>query len=214
MPFRSSRASTAVGWKRGCRIQTRTLSSRLSPLCVCRAEHWRCAVAYVTCLYAFVTSPPRLMPNGPRLVSVFTGPRDSRHPSRDFLAGERDGMVGLFLGLGSGYHGHRKRQKHGQADHDAELTHYPPPHRMPRKLEGWCSPTRSWVSSSPSCKSWAASKVRVFPPFCDPAHIFQTICLCGGQKVLQEIRESRETLDGDSGRSMPSGTLLADLQGR
>jgi hypothetical protein len=52
-------------------------------------------------------------------------------------------MVGMFLRLGSGYHGHRKRKQDRQSDHDADLTHYLAPSPHASKTVGMVSgPTR------------------------------------------------------------------------
>jgi hypothetical protein len=37
--------------------------------------------------------------------------------------GESNDMIGLFLGPGSGYHSHRKRQNDRESDDNAHLTH-------------------------------------------------------------------------------------------
>lgn len=72
-------------------------------------------------------------------------------PSDMYLcAGTTNGMIGMFLGPGSGYHGHRKRQDSRQAHHDDDLPNHLPhvPHAS-KNIEVVCSSTkRHWLIRS------------------------------------------------------------------
>ena len=95
-------------------------------------------------------------------------------PSDMYLcAGTTNGMIGMFLGPGSGYHGHRKRQDSRQAHHDDDLPNHLPhlPHAS-KNIEVVCSSDkRQWAHQQRRASHGPTPSCGFVPAFGDAPQI-------------------------------------------